>query len=102
MSKILKYAFMNSFLTVLYIVTLVLCMSFAEGYFTGPDTLIMPIFFLTLFVFSAALTATLVLGRPISWYLNSKKNEAVRLLFLTIAFIFVMLVIIGIVLFYTY
>ena len=59
---------------------------------------------LMLFVFSAAFTGTLVLGRPIVWYLNGKKREALSLLFYTlgvflaitlIAFLFLIIIMSG-------
>lgn len=35
---------------------------------------------LLLFVFSAALTSMLIFGRPVLWYLDGKKKEAISLL----------------------
>jgi len=44
-----------------------------------------PIVMLSLFVFSAALTGTLIFGRPILWYLDGKKSEAISLFAYTLA-----------------
>lgn len=53
-----------------------------------PDTVFAPIMALMLFVLSAAVTASLVLGRPILWYIDGKKKEAVQLLFSTLVVFF--------------
>lgn len=84
--NILKHAFTNAFLTALYIGLLasfffyILPMYFAEE----PDTVFAPIMALMLFVFSAAVTGSLVLGKPILWYIDGKKKEAVQLFFSTL------------------
>ncbi len=52
------------------------------------DTIFAPIAMLLLFVTSAAITGSLVLGRPILWYLDGKKKEAVLLLGATLAALF--------------
>jgi hypothetical protein len=60
----------------------------------GPeDNLFSPIIFLTLFVLSAAITSSLILGKPILLFLNGEKTEAVRLFLYTIGWLAVALVI---------
>lgn len=84
--NILKHAVTNTLLTALYIglvasfLFYILPMFFSEK----PDTVFAPIMTLMLFVLSAAITGSLVLGRPILWYMDGKKKEAVHLLFLTL------------------
>ncbi len=46
-----------------------------------------PIFFLLLFVTSAAITGGLVLGKPILLYLDNKKHEGVELFLWTVVFL---------------
>lgn len=53
--------------------------------FGEKDNALMPIAFLLLFVVSAAVMGILVFGRPILWYLDGKKREAVELSGVTIA-----------------
>jgi len=79
-----KYAIIDSLGTALYI-ALIASFIYILGE-SGGDTksIIAPIFMLMLFVFSAAFTGTLVFGRPIIWYLNGKKHEALSLLFYTL------------------
>lgn len=49
------------------------------------DNFLMPATFLMVFVISAAIEASLVLGQPIMLYLDGKKTEAIKLLGVTIA-----------------
>lgn len=93
MKSITKHAGLNALATTLYI-TLV-----ASFLFYVPqrilkdteDTVFAPIAMLLLFVFSAAMTGLLTLGRPLMWYLDGKKKEAVSLLLTTLGFLFIMM-----------
>lgn len=60
----------------------------------SPDTILIPIGMLVLFVFSAALTGYLFLGNSILLYLEGKKKEAVSLIAWTFVFLFVIAIII--------
>ena len=85
MKGVIKYAVLNSLGTAAYIVFVVSSIFFFGNKFSGGDeTILIPIAMLMLFVFSAAFTSTLFLGRPIIWYLNGKKREALSLLFYTL------------------
>jgi hypothetical protein len=53
------------------------------------NNILIPIFMLLLFVFSAALMGILVFGRPVMWYIDGKKKEAVLLLIQTVGIILV-------------
>lgn len=55
---------------------------------TEEDIVLIPIAMLLLFVFSAALTGSLILGRPVLWYLDGKKKEAILLFMMTLGFLF--------------
>src|SRR3989344_3019329 len=89
MNSILKTAFVNSGATALYIVLLVSAIFYAPKFVPEPGfTILIPIGMLLLFVFSAALTGLLVLGRPILWYLDGKKKEVISLLIHTLAILF--------------
>jgi hypothetical protein len=46
-----------------------------------------------MFVFSALVTGYLVLGKPIMMYMDGQKKEALRLLFYTGAFLFILMLI---------
>ena len=48
---------------------------------------------LMLFVFSAAVTGSLIFGQPVLWYLDGKKKDALTLLTYTLAVFFILTVI---------
>ncbi len=88
--EITRQAFVNAGLTALYIAFVASFLFYVPPIFLGnkPDTVFAPIVMLMLFVFSAAITASLMLGKPILWYIDGKKREAVQLLFSTLLFFF--------------
>ena len=91
---ILKHAFINSFLAALYIILVASFLFYGPRYFAfaeKPDTVFAPIMMLMLFVFSASVTSALVLGRPILWYLDSRKEEAVILFLSTLSIFFIII-----------
>lgn len=53
-----------------------------------------PIAMLMLFVLSAAITGSLVIGRPILLYLDGLKKEAVKMFLFTVGFMFAITVIV--------
>ncbi len=92
---ILKYSCINALLTALYIVLVGSFFFYVPRHFAfvdKPDTVFAPIMMLMLFVFSASVTGSLVLGRPLLWYLDGKKKEAISLFTHTLViFFFIML-----------
>lgn len=93
---IIKTALLNAFATALYIAILVSLIFYGPKFFGWTDKADTPIFIpiamLCLFVFSAALTSSLVFGRPVLWYLDGKKKEALSLLAYTLG-IFLLIII---------
>lgn len=53
-----------------------------------------PVAFLSTFVFLAALMGVLIFGKPILWYLDGRKKEAVQLVFYTLGSLLVILVLV--------
>ncbi len=93
-SHITKYAIINSVSTGAYVVLVGLFFNMGHALFGNkPDTFMAPIFMLMLLVFSAALCGSLVFGRPILWYLDGKKKEAVELFIATIGMIFILAIV---------
>jgi hypothetical protein len=87
-NSIPKYAGLNALGTVLYVTLVASLMYNAPKIFGGDeDTVLIPIAMLLLFVVSASITGLLVLGRPVMWYLDGKKKEAVSLLIATVGFL---------------
>jgi len=85
-NNIIKNAVLNASLTALYIIAISLVLFYVPKTFE-PDkagTVFIPIIMLSLLVFSAALTGSLVFGRPIIWYLDGNKKEAISLLAYTL------------------
>ncbi len=58
---------------------------------TEHQTFLMPVMMLSLFVLSATITGTLILGRPILMYWDGKKKEAMQFLGYTVAWFAVIL-----------
>ena len=94
MENVIKYATINSLGTALYIIFVISSIHFLSQYFGEIESIIVPILMLMLFVFSAAFTGTLVFGRPIIWYLDGRKKEALALLFYTLV-IFMLLTVVA-------
>lgn len=91
---ILKHAFVNAILTSFYIGLVASFLFYAPRLFDfvdKPDTVFAPIMMLMLFVFSAAITGTLVFGRPVLWYMEGAKKDAVNLFLYTLADFFVIM-----------
>ena len=89
-NTIVKNAILNALATALYIVLVASFVFYVPKIFAadGPDTVLAPVAMLSLLVFSAALTGWLVLGRPVLWYLDGRKREAVALFGYTLAAFF--------------
>lgn len=51
------------------------------------NTVLIPMAMILLLVVSASVTGSLVIGRPVLWYLDGKKKEAVSLLITTVGFL---------------
>ena len=89
MKGVIKYAVINSLGTAAYVVFVVsLIFSLGNKFSGGDETIFIPIAMLMLLVFSVAFVGSLIFGRPIIWYLNGKKKEALSLLFYTMGIFF--------------
>ena len=74
MNPILKTALLNAAGTAVYVIAVASFLFYAPKIFGRPDnSVFIPIAMLLLFVFSAALTGSLILGRPALWYLDGRK-----------------------------
>lgn len=99
MGKITKYSLINSIGTSAYIVAISYFMFFIPKIFEAKENVLSSVFMIMLFVFSAAFTGSLVFGRPIMWYIDGKKKEALALLFRTLLMFFVLMAIVFILIF---
>lgn len=91
MNTIYRTALMNALATVLYVIVIASFLSFVPQS-VGIDEssslfILVPVMMLLLLVTSAAITGFLVFGRPVMWYLDGRKPDALRLLGATIGFL---------------
>lgn len=101
---ILKQAAIDAVLTALYVALVGIFMHFTPVLFNKPhlpgtqESFLIPIGMIMLFVFSAAICGYLFLGKPLLWYLDGKKKEAVQLFGYSLGFLFIIVVIVFILL----
>ena len=89
-SKIIGQGLVHALATVAYVGLVVKLINFVgNANVESEPSLLAPVAFLLLFMISAAITASLVFGRPLLWYLDKKKDEAVALAVYTVAWLFV-------------
>lgn len=87
MKDIKKNAFINALATTLYIIAIGSFMYYGTLIKIGrTNTFLAPIAMLLLFVFSAAITGFLILGKPAQMYIDGKKKEALSLFTYTLTF----------------
>lgn len=101
MRKILKYAFLNSLGTALYVFLVVSLMFSLEKIFANtPDdaNIMAPIAILMLLVFSVALVGSLIFGRAVVWYLDGKKKDSVLLAIWTLVVLFLITILVFLIL----
>lgn len=92
--KIYQWAALDALGTALYILLVGAFMNNASRIFGEVDNkFISPAVFLLVFILSALITSSLVLGRPVTLYLDGQKKEGIKLLLLTGACLFVILLI---------
>jgi len=99
---IIKNAFMNAVMTIGYIVIVSLFLFYVPKSFdsAGDNVILIPILMLSLLVFSVAIVGVSIFGRPIIWYLDGKRTEAVHLLAYTLGIFFVIAVLLFLTLFF--
>ena len=100
-TSIFIYALANSLLTTLYISFIVTFLSYTPIIFgNSSKSALIPMAMLLLFVSSAALCGSLVFGRPILWYIDGRKKEAVTLFSYTLGMLFILAVLIFTILYF--
>lgn len=90
MNKVIKSALIDAIGTTLYIILIASFMFYLQD--SSPkeiDTILIPVAMLLLFVVSAAITGSLVFGKPIMMYFDGKKKEAISLISYTLGFLFI-------------
>ncbi len=92
MTRIIKRALLNALGTTVYILSIVSFVFYLQKFSSKPDTILIPIAMLMLFVCSVAITGFLVFGKPVMLYIDGKKKDAVYLLGHTIVILLVLTV----------
>mgnify|MGYP001619982831 CR=1 FL=1 len=82
--KLFLLSVLNSLGVLAYVSLVVLFMSNTQNIFGQGDNPMIGVVMLLLLILSALITGSLVLGRPILYYLEGQKREGVRLLLFTI------------------
>jgi hypothetical protein len=91
--KLIISSLRNALGTAVYVALVALIILNGQKIFGTMRNIIGPIAFLLLFVTSAAITGFLVLGQPVMLYIDNKRQEAVRLFLLTVAWLFLFIII---------
>jgi len=85
MGKALLHALGGS----VYVALVALLMSHGDEIFGKADNALSAVAFLLLFVVSAAVMGIIVFGKPLMWYLDGEKKNAVTLALSTVGWLFV-------------
>ncbi|MDO8602105.1 MAG: hypothetical protein Q7R62_03205 [bacterium] len=94
-NKTILHSLGHAVLVFLYVSGVVWIISHGEAIFGGePESVWVPIMMLMLLVLSVAVMGALVLGRPILLYLSGAKSEALRFFVYTLAWIFVIMLVV--------
>lgn len=87
MNKLIQRSFFNALGTGVYVAAIVTIMQKGEKMLGQINEMFAPIVVLLLFVTSAAITGSLVLGKPVLMYLDGAKKEAIQLFLYTIGWL---------------
>ncbi|MBU6426998.1 hypothetical protein KGQ27_02040 [Patescibacteria group bacterium] len=93
-NNIIKYALANALWTALYVILIGVFLNNAPLIFGRQPGIVAPIVILLLFVLSAVVCGALFLGKPILWYLEGNKREALSLFGYTLLVFFVVTVLV--------
>lgn len=87
-SKLISLSFIQALGVIIYTLIIAWVLSNAENVFGKFSDVWGPFIFLLLFVISAAIVGLLIFAKPVFLYLDSLKKEAIKMLALTIGWIF--------------
>jgi hypothetical protein len=99
-SEYILKSFINAGGTFVYVLAIAWFFSHIQNIFDSsqPDSFLAPLFMLLLFIISASVTSLLVFGKPIMMYMSGLKRESLILLFATLGWLVVFVLMIAIVL----
>lgn len=88
-NRIALYALGNAAIAACYVALVAAIMSGAETFAQKAGSIVGPMGFLLLFSTSAAILGLAVFGRPVVWYLEGKRSDAVTLAIYTVSFLLI-------------
>lgn len=97
-SKVSLIGFLQAFGLIVYCSLIAGLFRFADTFITGAPGFLITAFMLLLFVFSAAVTGSIVFGYPVYLALNQRITEALSVFAYTLLFCFVIIVVVLLVL----
>ena len=97
MNKLIKRSLFNALGTVIYVMLIATIIMNGERIFGHTQRFLAPVAFLLTFVVSAAITGSLVLGKPVLMYLDGEKSGAMKLFLYTLGWLIAMTIILLIV-----
>ena len=93
-SKLVLYSLVHSVAVLIYTSLVAWILFNGNSLFGKANSFWMPVAMLLLFVLSATVVGLLVLGRPVYYYFNGMKSEALKVLFYTVAWLFLITVVV--------
>jgi hypothetical protein len=90
--SVIKYAFIHALVALVYIGLVALLIANGETLFGKMQGALAVSAFLLTLVVSVAVMGVVIFGRPLMWYLDSKKKEGVELALCTIGFLLLIVV----------
>lgn len=94
MKKLLAAGFLNALGAIIYIGLVATLMTSSNRLFMGAGPFVSSMAIICLLVLSAAIMGAIILGRPILWYFNGRKEESIKLFLYTVGWFFVFTMII--------
>lgn len=90
--KLILIGFLDTLGASLYILLVATFMNYAGKHFPKEDGILAPVTFLTVFMLSALVTSSLILGYPIWLYFEKRKREALFAFVSVVSWLFIFLI----------
>jgi hypothetical protein len=97
-NKIIRHSLLEAGLAFIYVTLIATFFRNGNKLFAAEDNIGMPMLMLLLLVFSVAFMGVTIFGRSILWYLDGEKKPAIQLLFYKLAFMFIIVLLVFLIL----
>lgn len=91
--KLILFGFLHAFLVFVYVFGISFVLKNGEKFFGKMQNFFGPFLLLLLLVLSAAIVGSLIFAKPVMFYLNNLKKEAIYLFISTLASLFLLTII---------